>query len=388
MNTLAAARRALCFGVLKRGLLAVLGVLACTPPGRAEPPPVHDTTADSIPAPPHSRKANLKAFPYAYYTPETELAVGAGGIFTFYAAEDSILRPSKVATSAYYSTRKQYKVSIDPEIYLRRNEMYASMYIDVGDAVNKYYGTGNSSPDLGVEDYEMFSWGVKAEFQTLPKFLRVTRAGLLYEFHSEDVGDKKQNPELLADQVTGSNGGIISGAGYTAVVDTRDELFFPNTGGRYQVEFMVYPELLGSDFNYNVTTVDLRQYKSFSPDHVLAIQGYTQIAGGNVPFYRLPALGGQNRMRGYYQGRYVDRYYVMAQAEYRQYFWKRLGFVVFGGLGDVAESFRGFDLTEFKVSFGAGLRFKFSQSEKVNLRVDLGFGRDRKGTYFGLEEAF
>jgi len=32
--------------------------------------------------------------------------------------------------------------------------------------------------------------------------------------------------------------------------------------------------------------------------------------GSNAPFYELPALRGQNRMRGYFMGRYRDRNYV------------------------------------------------------------------------------
>lgn len=372
-------RRVLCSGMLllTTALVSTVQAQSTGDSARMELPPVK-----------LSHRASLKAFPYAYYTPETEFAIGAGGIFTFYTAPDTVLLPSKVAASAYYSTRKQYKVSLNPELYLKRNQMFAKLYADVGEAVNKFYGVGNETSDLGLEDYVMFSWGVKAEYQYQAKLLNVTRTGFLYEYHREQVTDKRQNPDLLDDTLTGSDGGAISGIGYSALIDSRDHIFFPNKGGRYALEIMVYPDGLGSEFNYNVTTVDLRQYRSLSPDHVLAFQAYGQFAGGNIPFYRLPSLGGQNRMRGYFYGRYVDRYYVAGQVEYRQYFWQRLGFVVFAGLGDVANGYRDFALREFKVSAGAGLRLKFNQEEKVNLRVDLGVGRETSGVYFGLEEAF
>lgn len=372
-------RRVLCSGMLllTTALVSTVQAQSTGDSARMELPPVK-----------LSHRASLKAFPYAYYTPETEFAIGAGGIFTFYTAPDTVLLPSKVAASAYYSTRKQYKVSLNPELYLKRNQMFAKLYADVGEAVNKFYGVGNETSDLGLEDYVMFSWGVKAEYQYQAKLLNVTRTGFLYEYHREQVTDKRQNPDLLDDTLTGSDGGAISGIGYSALIDSRDHIFFPNKGGRYALEIMVYPDGLGSEFNYNVTTVDLRQYRSLSPDHVLAFQAYGQFAGGNIPFYRLPSLGGQNRMRGYFYGRYVDRYYVAGQVEYRQYFWQRLGLVVFAGLGDVANGYRDFALREFKVSAGAGLRLKFNQEEKVNLRVDLGVGRETSGVYFGLEEAF
>ena len=379
--------------------LFTLGMIAlCLQPALAaaqvavEAPVLVDTT-NQAPAPEDTTNqklhgTSLKAFPYAYYTPETELAIGAGGILTFYTAQERILKPSKVAASFYYSTRKQYKLSVDPQLYLSRNEIFTSMYLDLGQAVNKYYGTGSGTSDLGVEDYEMFYWGAKIQFQAKPKVLNVTRAGVLYEFHSDDVTDKQQNPFLLQDQVAGSEGGTLSGPGFTAVVDSRDHLFFPNRGGKYTFEYMLYTHSLGSDFNYNIATLDLRQYRSFSPDHVLALQAYAQWAGGDVPFYRLPALGGQNRMRGYFYGRYVDQCYLTGQAEYRQYFWKRLGFVVFGAFGNVANAFKDLSFKDTNISAGAGLRLIFNEAEKVNLRVDLGFGSESNGVYFGLEEAF
>ena len=79
----------------------------------------------------------------------------------------------------------------------------------------------------------------------------------------------------------------------------------------------------------------------------------------------------------------------MMQLEYRQYFWWKFGFVVFAGAGDVASELMKFSLTELKYSYGFGLRFLFNKEEKVNLRVDLGFGNDgTSGLYFGIEEAF
>jgi hypothetical protein len=148
-----------------------------------------------------------------------------------------------------------------------------------------------------------------------------------------------------------------------------------------------YPE--PGDYVFFLGELDLRNYFAVAPDKVIATNLYMSVAGGDTPFYKLPGLGGQNRMRGYYEGRFRDDFYATLQAEYRQYFWWRLGFVVFGGLGQVAPEVIKFNSNEFKYSFGAGLRLLFNKTEKVNLRVDLGFGDNGdSGIYFGLEEAF
>ena len=80
---------------------------------------------------------------------------------------------------------------------------------------------------------------------------------------------------------------------------------------------------------------------------------------------------------------------MMLQLEYRQYFWKSFGFVVFGGAGNVAKELTAYDFSTMKYSFGGGLRYLFNKKQKINLRMDVGFGLDgNMGIYFGIEEAF
>lgn len=54
-----------------------------------------------------TNRTKIVAYPYAYYTPETEPAIGGGGIMTFYTGAEKILRPSKPTLSVYYSIRDQ-----------------------------------------------------------------------------------------------------------------------------------------------------------------------------------------------------------------------------------------------------------------------------------------
>ena len=200
--------------------------------------------------------------------------------------------------------------------------------------------------------------------------------------------DKQSNEILKEDAVLGSNGGEIIGLGTDLVWDTRDNLFFPNTGGYQYFKITVYPSAL-SDFEFYSFELDVRHYNAFSPDHVLAGNFYFAGVSGNAPFYKLPALGGQYRMRGYFEGRYRDNLYSMLQLEYRQYFWWKFGFVAFAGVGDVAEDLQKFTLKDLKYSFGLGIRFLFNKEQKVNLRMDIGIGQDgNTGLYFGIEEAF
>jgi outer membrane protein assembly factor BamA len=183
-------------------------------------------------------------------------------------------------------------------------------------------------------------------------------------------------------------GGAVSGVGFVYTWDTRDNIFFPNSGGFNEVKAIFYTKDLRSDYTFSYFNANIRRYWNFGLDKVLAVQTFYEVASGNPPFYKYPALGGSNVMRGYFYGRYRDHNYLALQVEYRQYFWWRFGFVVFAGFGDVEDEITRFSLTNLKETWGFGLRFLFNEEKKINLRMDIGFGQDTNGIYFGMEEAF
>ena len=96
-----------------------------------------------------AKKSVFTAYPYAFYTPESKLAFGAGGIFTFYTGKGEKLKPSKIGFGGYYSTNKQYKISMNNTYYFANNDLYFHLPVSFGYFVNKFWGVGKS-----VSDYE------------------------------------------------------------------------------------------------------------------------------------------------------------------------------------------------------------------------------------------
>jgi outer membrane protein assembly factor BamA len=333
------------------------------------------------------RSLSFNGYPYAFYTPETELAFGAGGILIFYTSDHIDMLPSKVGLSGWYSTNGQYSLSINPVLYFSKNRVYLEFPFNFGHYIDKFWGIGDNTVDTGNEQYTVNSFSATFTFQVPPLMFSADRTGFIFDYNYTEIEDKQNNIYLIDNEVTGSNGGTVYGFGTDLVWDTRDNLFFPNSGGYEYFKVVIYPEL--GDYVFYTFEIDVRHYNSFSPDHVIASNFYFAQALGDVPFYKLPALGGQNRERGYFYGRYRDKNYMTLQLEYRQYFWWRFGFVVFAGTGNVAPELTKFTFNDLKYSYGFGLRFLFNKEEKVNLRVDLGFGIDgNSGIYFGIEEAF
>ena len=309
-------------------------------------------------------QSSLSAYPYVYYTPETEFAFGAGGVFTFFSQKDSVLNPSNISFSAFYSTVKTYEFSAISNLFFYKNKMASSIDIRYGNKVDRFYGVGNNTPDLGTEEYVLENMGGIIDFQVPSAIVISDRSGLVLEYRKYSLIDIKENPYLEDNTVQGSEGGVVSGLGIVWVWDIRDHVFFPNIGGITKAKILFYTQDLGSDYTYSWIELDARRYWSVGEQKVIAAQIYYSGTGGNPPFYKLPALGGSSLMRGYFTGRYRDNNYFAAQVEYRQFVWWRFGAVAFAGSGDVVPEITGLQIRNLKPSFGFGLRFLFDKKKK------------------------
>jgi len=334
-------------------------------------------------------KTSLDVYPYIYYTPETRFAFGAGGVITFYTEKDTLLNPSSLSFSGFYSTVKSSELSLISNLFFDNNRRASTIDVRYSNKVDRFYGIGGNSPDLGNEEYVLGTSGGIIDYQLPPALIISTRVGFVLEYREYVIKDRKENPYLNSEtKYTGEKGGTVSGMGLIWVWDNRDNVFFPNSGGFTKSKVLFYTKDIGSDFTYSWLEVDARRYWSFSPAHVIAVQIYLSTCSGDPPFFKLPSLGGSSTMRGYYQGRYRDNNYFTVQVEYRQHVWRWLGFVVFAGVGDVAPQLTSLQLHGLKPSIGTGLRWLFNKEQKINLRMDIGFGKNTNGVYFGIEEAF
>ncbi|MGB2696437.1 MAG: BamA/TamA family outer membrane protein [Candidatus Zixiibacteriota bacterium] len=339
--------------------------------------------ADSL----EQKRSGFVLLPILYYTPETKLA--GGGLLNYYFREShskTSTRPSSVMPSLIYTQNKQIMAELSTYLYWKDEAYYSQGYIGYVKFPDKFYGIGNNTPEDDEEDYTRRFTRMHISFQkrVLPGFY----LGIQYELiHSKLIGVEKGGL-LEKGDIFGSDCGIVSGGTFLASWDTRNNVYYPFSGCFHQFSASFFKSALGSDYDFNRYTLDLRQYFPFFSSHVLALQGYLSSTTGDPPFQMLCLLGGQNMMRGYYQGRYRDKNIVVFQAEYRIPFWRRLGLAGFSGFGDVADRFSNFRLSDFKYSLGAGIRYTLSQQESINLRFDIGFGEGSSGVYVTLNEAF
>lgn len=68
--------------------------------------------------------------------------------------------------------------------------------------------------------------------------------------------------------------------------------------------------------------------------------------------------------------------------------YRRLGAVVFGGVGTLGDSQTLLRLGDPKGAYGAGLRFVANRRDHLNVRLVYGLGHESSGFYLTVGEAF
>lgn len=197
------------------------------------------------------------------------------------------------------------------------------------------------------------------------------------------AGKDFARPELLEGERQRT---VNAGLGVELVYDSRDFIPNPYRGFYLKAEQRTYPGGTGNTPTFSRTDVTADYYRQLWKGAVAAVDFHAQLNYGDVPWTMLAPLGGSYRMRGYYEGRYRDRNLMEFQAELRQHVWRRNSVTVWAGAGQVFPDFRRFNLSHTLPDFGVGYRWEFKK--RVNVRLDMGFGRGESGFLFNINEAF
>ncbi|NIN12402.1 MAG: BamA/TamA family outer membrane protein [Gemmatimonadales bacterium] len=378
------ARSAACSRVLIAavGLSLVPGVLPAQDADQAR--------SDTVATP----GSTLVPLPVLFYQPETEF--GFGGLVSYYfwltdppaIGSGERFQPSSLSVIAIYTTRKQIITALAGELWLGDGRWRVLGDLGVTKFPTKFWGVGNDTPEEAEEDYTPLS------FNSLVEVQRGIGSGLFLggtlQIGYRELREVEQDGLLASGTIPGSDDGSVVGLGLLVSWDTRDNTVYPRSGWYNQVRAALYDGFFGSDYDFGRYVVDLRAYGAPLESHVVALRGLGVASSGTPPFDLMPELGGDRLLRGYFQGRYLDRQLLALQGEYRLPVWWRIGAVGFAAVGQVADRWGDFAFDGFHASVGGGIRFLISPEEGLNLRADYGWGFDVSsgGFYLSIGEAF
>ncbi len=332
---------------------------------------------------------NSVAFsPVFGYTPETSALLGANMFKLFkHKGSDSLTRTSYADVLAIATLNKQLVLEQNYTLFTRGEKYLLNGFTGFSKFPQYYYGIGNV--ENGTKDiisYNQFRF----DHLIMRRLHKKIFVGIGYRYNTLFHVIYGDDTRFASTPVTGSNGAMSSGVQIVIASDTRNNVYNTSRGHLLRWKSIFNATAFGSQFTFRAHEVDLRGFTMpfRGRRDVLAVQAYGYFTAGNVPWNEMGTMGNDMIMRGYYSGRYRDRNYAAGQAEYRLNFNKMFGAVGFAGLGEVADKLNHFSAHFIKPNFGAGFRMTVDRRERLNLRLDMGYGQHTSNVYFTLAEAF
>lgn len=309
------------------------------------------------------------------------LGVMAAGLYRT-DRSDNLTRPSDVTLFASVSTTGFYTVGLRGNTIFKHDKNRLNYKLQFWSKPLNFWGVGY---DAGAHNakiaYDEKYYRVEVDY--LHRLARNFYGGFQAAMHSV-TGKNFENPTYLMGM---DNDYTCAGVGLLLEYDSRDFAPNPYRGIYAQLSGMYYPQFAnncGRDLWKGELT--LAGYQQLWKSAVLAAELRGECNSEGTPWTFMARMGGNERMRGYYEGRYTDLNLFTFQVELRQRIWRRIGCVVWGGAGNLFHSFDTFSWSETLPNYGLGLRWEFKK--RVNIRIDYGFGKDTRGFVLQINEAF
>ena len=333
------------------------------------------------------KRVKVYGVPLLFYTPETRFGFGASGICLFNFKKDSLRSArSSVNLGFTYTQNRQVLFFLPYNLFLNNRSYHVYGEFAYNRYFYNFYGVGNDNPPDFYERY-----GIEFPRMRLTLLKRIAKGfyiGPRYAYDRYSLFDLDTNGLLYRGNIVGSGGGTISGAGLVTLIDTRDDIFYPSKGMWAELVLYRNDKIMGGTINYSRIAFDFSTYFKIRRHTILAFNAYTIYSNTNLPFFQMASMGGLKKMRGFYEGRYRDNNLLVFQAEYRRHLFWMLGFTLFADVGQVAHRYNSFNKRDWRYTYGAGLRLKLDNNQKINLRIDVAVGNKKLLPYFTIGEAF
>lgn len=361
----------------------------CNIPTRAQISSVPDTV----------QYAFLPALAY-----NSDLGLVAGGLASRYAFQEgmkpfysylhaNIIVSTKGLISSSFIYDKPYAYNTDIRI---TTESFVSRFMQ-----NQYYGIGSygkltdapsAIPDY--YEYQSFSTGlivnVRKPLINLNDETRLDLYGLADLLYFTPF-DNDRDILISQDQPIGFDGALTTALGTGIIIENRDSEFNPTRGLYSKLGIETGLKALGGDANYLKLETEMSTYTTFFliRDITFANRLSYQHSRGDLPYWKLPELGGEESMRGYQVYRFRDDNAVFMNSELRTWLFEfpelniRLGGTLFLDIGRTYPS--GLSINEvfndLKYAFGFGGTSSLF-NENFIMRGDFGFSEEGLGIYF------
>lgn len=326
------------------------------------------------------------------YSSTTKLGLGvmAAGLYRT-DRTDSLTPPSNVTVFAAGSITGFYSVGIRGNTLFRHDRNRLNYKLQFYSQPTKFWGVGYAAGTHNEADYydERKSYiDLRWTHRIAPNFYAGAMANFAYVKGSNFDDDKIEYLRYPQDAAEAMKTNYLNtGVGLLAEYDSRDIQTDAYRGFYLSLDGTIYPKALNT-CGYTLWRVEVTAatYQRVWKNGIVAIELRGEFNSTHTPWPFMARMGGDIRMRGYYEGRYTDLDMAVAQVELRQRIWRRIGGVVWAGAGNVFPRFSEFRWSQTLPNYGIGFRWEFKN--RVNIRFDYGFGRGTSGLVMQINEAF
>lgn len=337
------------------------------------------------------------------YTPELQFAIGGGGIMSWTNnKQDKLLPRSNMPFSLALSTTGAFVVNLRPATHWASDNFRLNGDIWYKDMPDNYWGIGylngyKKPKSDSTTAYQRLWFQFRGD--ALYRVKGDLFAGLTFDVNYTKGSDESEGVANDPNYMEYNDKPFNTGIGPNVRYDSRDVPANAWEGLYLNAQALFYGSYLGGDNAYQMVLLDYRQYRKLNnmDGRIIAWQAATRMTFGDVPYGEMSQLGNPFDLRGYTWGRYRDKSMFFFLSEYRHTFSKpdgslsKSGFVAWIGGGAIYD----LEAVDFSSNTGTsrwlpnfGIGYRLELQPRMNLRLDLGMGRESVGFYFNVMEAF
>ena len=333
---------------------------------------------------PAGREFVIAPMPIINPTLDNGVALVAGMLYPL-SSRDTVSPPSATFLAGFTTSNDSWALGGVQTLRMSGDRYRALVAAGYADINIDFYGIGTDAGSAG-DSVLLNETGAAGIAQFLVRAAGAWYVGTRYRLMRMRV--RSDAPDTFA-SVPPADTDLRTGLlGPVVVRDTRDDQFYPRNGSQFDAIALFAGSGVGGRRTYQTYQVAVSMYRSLGRTQVLASRMSGCYVAEEAPFYDLCLIGQYQDLRGYPAGQYRDQLLFSGQSEYRVEVWKRFGLVVFGGLGEVADRIGALSSDAIRPSAGAGVRFRLTRSNHVNLRADYAWGIRSNALYLSVGEAF
>ncbi len=332
------------------------------------------------------KKIDFGFMPGPNYSSTTGLGLGLLGTATYSAdRNDPTLPRSNAAVYSNMTTAGFFLVGLRGTHIFPRQRYQLDYKVNLSTFSTSFWGIGYDNADNDANETAYRRNRINAMARFMFRLAPNTYLGPLVNYRVVQAKDISEEKRYLWQGQSGTVRAYTAGVSFT--YDSRDFMLNASRGIFVQVDQTFTPRFMGNKAtNFSSTEVTFSAYGKLWKGAVLAGELHGMFNYGHTPWAFLAELGTNDRMRGYYDGRYRDQNLTEAQIELRQHIKGRHGVVVWVAAANAFPSFEQLKWQHTLPNAGVGYRWEFKK--RINIRIDYGFTRKGGGFIFNINEAF